>query len=340
MGGNRIASSLQCVGSQFFDQAKYCRAREVPVSGQPMDDLTPQAEGPWYAGITRYQWLVLVIASLGWVFDIFEGQIFVASMNEAMPSLVPAGTDKGTIAYYNQVTLAAFLLGGAIGGVLFGMLSDRIGRKKTMSLTIIMYSLFTCVSAFSMSWWHMVIFRFLVAMGVGGEWAVASSMVAEEFPKKARARVSGIFHASSVLGTYLAIATGLFFIGNEHIHEWAKEIGYPSAPWRIGFGMGVLPALLIIWIRRSLKEPESWLNAKSRAKETPAEEMGRIADLFRGDLLVPTLVGVTLAAVGLATFWGAISTAKICSGEMLKRNTWRKTPPILHRSPKRKSPRF
>ncbi len=270
-----------------------------------MDDLTPRAEGPWYEGITRYQWLVLVIASLGWVFDIFEGQIFVASMNEAMPSLVPAGTDKGTIAYYNQVTLAAFLLGGAIGGVLFGMLSDRIGRKKTMSLTIIMYSLFTCISAFSMSWWHMVIFRFLVAMGVGGEWAVASSMVAEEFPQKARARVSGIFHASSVLGTYLAIATGLFFIGNERIHEWANEIGYPSAPWRIGFGMGVLPALLIIWIRRSLKEPESWLKARSRAQETPAEEMGRIADLFRGEYLVPTLVGVTLASVGLATFWGA-----------------------------------
>ncbi len=242
------------------------------MSGQPIDDLSSQTEGPWYAGITRYQWLVLVIASLGWVFDIFEGQIFVASMNEAMPSLVPAGTDKGTIAYYNQVTLAAFLLGGAIGGVLFGMLSDRIGRKKTMSLTIIMYSLFTCVSAFSMSWWHMVIFRFLVAMGVGGEWAVASSMVAEEFPKKARARVSGIFHASSVLGTYLAIATGLLFIGNEQIHEWAKQIGYPSAPWRIGFGMGVLPALLIIWIRRSLKEPESWLNAKSRAKKPPRKK--------------------------------------------------------------------
>lgn len=275
------------------------------MSDQPSDKLNDIDETPWYAGVTRYQWMVLIIASLGWVFDIFEGQIFVASMNEAMPSLVPAGTDKGTIAYYNQITLAAFLLGGALGGVIFGMLSDRIGRKKTMSLTIIMYSLFTCLSAFSMSWWHMAVFRFLVAMGVGGEWAVASTMVAEEFPQKARARVSGIFHASSVFGTYLAIATATLFIGNEQIHNWAEEIGYPSAPWRIGFGVGVLPALLIIWIRRSLKEPESWVKAKSRAQETKTEEMGRIADLFRGDLLVSTLVGVTLAAVGLATFWGA-----------------------------------
>jgi len=275
------------------------------VSDQPNEQLNERDETPWYAGVTRYQWMVLIIASLGWVFDIFEGQIFVASMNEAMPSLVPAGTDKGTIAYYNQITLAAFLLGGALGGVIFGMLSDRIGRKKTMSLTIIMYSLFTCLSAFSMSWWHMAVFRFLVAMGVGGEWAVASAMVAEVMPKAARARLLGVFHASSVFGTYLAIATATLFIGNEQIHDWADSIGYPSAPWRIGFGVGVLPALLIIWIRRSLKEPESWVKAKSRAQETKTEEMGRIADLFRGDLLVSTLVGVTLAAVGLATFWGA-----------------------------------
>lgn len=274
------------------------------MTGPPIDDLTSPHDGKWYAGITRYQWLVLIIASLGWVFDIFEGQIFVASMNEAMSSLVPPETSQGTIAYYKNITLAAFLLGGAIGGVVFGMLSDRIGRKKTMSLTIIMYSLFTCVSAFSTEWWHMAVFRFLVAMGVGGEWAVASTMVAEEFPQKARARVAGIFHASSVFGTYLAIATATLFIGNENIHAWAKDIGYPSAPWRIGFGVGVLPALLIIWIRRSLKEPESWVKAKARAQETPLEGMGRLGDLFRGELLIRTLVGVLLAAVGLATFWG------------------------------------
>lgn len=274
------------------------------MSGRPIDDLTSPSDAPWYAGITRYQWMVLIIASLGWIFDVFEGQIFVASMNEAMPALVPEGTSKGTIDYYKNITLAAFLFGGAIGGVVFGMLSDRIGRKKTMSLTIIMYSLFTCVSAFSTEWWHMAVFRFLVAMGVGGEWAVASSLVAEEFPQKARARVSGIFHASSVLGTYLAIATGTFFIGNEAIRAWAKDIGYPSAPWRIGFGVGVLPALLIIWIRRSLKEPESWVKARSRAQDTRAQELGRLQDLFRGELLLRTLVGVLLAAVGLATFWG------------------------------------
>src|SRR5437868_2880462 len=98
--------------------------------------------GPWYKEVTRYQWLVLVIASLGWVFDVFEGQIFVASMNEAMPDLLPANAGRGDIPFFNNVTFAAFLLGGALGGVFFGWLSDRVGRVRTMIFTILMYSLF------------------------------------------------------------------------------------------------------------------------------------------------------------------------------------------------------
>src|SRR5713101_7752586 len=112
-----------------------------------------EQQSAWYHGITRYQWLVLVLASLGWVFDVFEGQIFVASMNEAMPELLRAGAEQqqgsdsegsgGDVSYYNNITLAAFLLGGAVGGVLFGRLADRIGRARTMVLTILTYSLCT-----------------------------------------------------------------------------------------------------------------------------------------------------------------------------------------------------
>lgn len=255
----------------------------------------------WYEGISRYQWLVLIIASLGWVFDVFEGQIFVASMNEAMPSLVGKNTDPGKIDLYNQIALGAFLVGGALGGVLFGSLSDRIGRKKTMTLTIIVYSLFTCVSAFSQEWWHLAGFRLLVAMGVGGEWAVASALVAEEVPKRARARMLGIFHASSVLGTYLAVAAGVFVIGNPLFQSET----YPTMPWRIGFLLGVLPAFLIIWIRKSLHEPASWQQAQIRSAEDSTQRTGRIRDLFGSALWQRTVVGVGLATVGLATFWGA-----------------------------------
>lgn len=263
-----------------------------------------QKEEKWYDGISRYQWLVLTIASLGWVFDVFEGQIFVASMNEAMPSLVPEGTSIGKIANYNNIALGAFLIGGALGGIGFGALSDRIGRKKTMSLTILFYSLFTCLSAFSQDWWQLAGFRFLVALGVGGEWAVASTLVAESFPPKARARVGSIFHASSVLGTYLAILAGAFIIGNESILEYAKEAGHPSLPWRIGFALGVVPSFLIIWIRRSMKEPESWKHAQAAAKQDTSKSMGTIGDLFLPQYTRSTCIGVLLAAIGLATFWG------------------------------------
>ena len=258
---------------------------------------SPSSSPPqrWYEGITRYQWLVLVIASLGWVFDVFEGQIFVASMNEAMPALLPVSATAGDKAFYNNVTLGLFLLGGALGGVVFGMLSDRIGRKRTMTYTIIMYSAFTCLSAFSEQWWHLAGMRFLVAMGVGGEWAVASALVAEVFPKRARAWSLGIFHASSVLGTYLAVAAGFFIVGNPALGANA---------WRWGFALGALPALLIIWIRWSVREPESWKEAQSRAQEDLSQRMGRLGDLFRGRLLRHTIVGVGLATVGLATFWG------------------------------------
>jgi MFS family permease len=304
-----------------------------------MPALQPKAP-PWYAEVTRYQWIVLVIASLGWVFDIFEGQIFVASMNQVIPDLtagsyplspthyasfarpaahalavagqvgaassaapaaalglstlgfhLPLAHQQGLAEYYKDLINGCFLLGGALGGVFFGIVSDRIGRTRTMVYTILMYSLFTCVSALAQTWWHMAICRFLVAMGVGGEWAVASAMVAEVFPPRARAVSLGIFHASSVLGTYLAVAAGAFVL--------------PALGWRSCFVLGALPALLTIWIRLSLKEPEGWQRARTLALHDVTKKLGSFLDLFAPDIRRRTLVGIGLGTVGLATFWGA-----------------------------------
>lgn len=245
---------------------------------------------PWYSGITGYQWLVLTIASLGWIFDVFEGQVFVASMNEMIPSLVRMGTSDATIKFYNNLALGAFLAGGALGGVVFGALGDRIGRARTMVITILIYSLFTCLTAFSQTWWHAVVLRFLVALGVGGEWAVASAMVAEVFPPRARAWSGAIFHGSSVLGTYLAVAAGAFIVND------------PRLGWRWAFAVGALPALLTLWIRWRIREPQTWV--ADRAKRSTTQAAGRIGDLFAADLLSRTLLGLSLAVVGLATFWG------------------------------------
>jgi len=249
----------------------------------------------WYHGITRYQWLVLFIASAGWAFDVFEGQIFVVTMRDAMPSLLGVGKEHELVSKWNDWAFGSFLLGGAFGGVLFGILADRIGRSRTMVLTILFYSLFTCVTALAQSPGQMVALRFLVAMGVGGEWAVASAMVAEVMPKRSRPVMSSIFHASSVFGTLMAAGVGATIVGNP---------GLGASAWRWGFAIGVVPALLTLLIRWKLKDPEQWIKARELAKQDTNQKTGRLIELFQGEQLRNTLVGVSLASIGLVTFWG------------------------------------
>ncbi len=250
----------------------------------------------WYQGITRYQWLVLIIASLGWIFDVFEGQIFVASMRDAMPNLLGVGADDASVRGWNDWAFGSFLLGGAFGGVLFGIVSDKIGRAKTMVVTILFYSLFTCATALAQAAWQMVVLRFFVAMGVGGEWAVASAMVAEVMPTRSRPVMSSIFHGSSIFGTLLAAAAGAYVVGNPALGD---------AAWRWGFVIGALPALLTVWVRWKLHEPEQWVKARQRADDGRDQPTGHLVELFQGINLRNTLVGVSLASIGLVTFWGA-----------------------------------
>jgi MFS family permease len=271
----------------------FSRHQDSPeISEPPFSEQVPLR---WYQGVTSYQWLVLTIASLGWVFDVFEGQIFVASMRDAMPQLLNASADDPLTAQWNNYALASFLLGGAFGGVFFGMLSDRIGRSRTLVFTILFYSIFTCLTAFVRNASEMVALRFLVAMGVGGEWAVACALVAEVMPKHARAVMSSLFHASSVLGTLLAAAVGAFVISAQ---VWGTET------WRLGFLIGVVPALLTVFIRRSIREPAQWQKAKEQAAISQNLATGSVRELFSPVNLRNTLVCVTLATIGLTTFWG------------------------------------
>ncbi len=247
------------------------------------------AAGPWWREVTSYQWLVLAIASAGWVFDVFEGQIFGSCMNEALPVLLRGSGWEDRKEFFVNVGLASFLAGGALGGVVFGMMADRWGRRRTMAFTILVYSAFTGLTALAQNWWQLAALRFLVGMGVGGEWAVAAAVVAEVFPPRARPAASGIFHASSVLGTYLAVLAGLFVVAAD------KENG-----WRWGFLLGVLPALLVFGVRAGMREPERW-----QAAQESGSRLGRFTDLFADpQLRRHTLLATALASIGLATFWG------------------------------------
>src|SRR5262245_46643966 len=221
---------------------------------------------PWWREVTRSQWVLLAIASAGWVFDVFEGQLFVSLQGPMLDALVGAGPERELLFHLG---LAAFLAGGAAGGLLFGMMADRWGRRRTMALTILMYSVFTGLHALVQNGWQLAALRFLVGMGVGGEWAVAAAAVAEGFAPRARAAASGIFHASSVLGTYLAVAAGFFVLGLDR-----------QGGWVYGFLLGVAPALLVFWVRAGMREPESWEEARKRAAQDSKQRLGRFTDLF------------------------------------------------------------
>jgi MFS family permease len=253
----------------------------------------------WYSGVTRYQWLVLAIASAGWVFDAFEGQLFNITRGHMLPDLLGAAKDSPEVKRWGDRLLAVFLVGGTVGGVLFGSLADRIGRKPTMALTILFYSVFSGLTYFATELWQVAVLRFLVALGVGGEWAVAAALVAEVFPPRARAHASGIFHATSVLGTWLAALAGL-------------AVG---AEWRYAYLVGVVPALLVLWVRVGVKEPERWEQARR------SERRGSFRELFGSRRwAVSALLGLLLAAVGLGTFWGVTVAGQDLTQEVLKRS--------------------
>lgn len=259
-------------------------------------------EGPWYAEVTRYQWLVLIIASAGWVFDVFEGQVFNITRHDMLRDLL-GGTDPQQHKRWGDLFLAVFLLGGTLGGVAFGSLADRFGRKPAMAATILFYSVFSGLTYFATELWHVAALRFLVAVGVGGEWAVAASLVAEVFPARARARAGGIFHATSVLGTWLAALAGLL-VGTQ---------------WRYAYLLGVLPALLVLWVRVSVREPQRWRQAAA-ADPDKRERLGSLRDLFGAPIWARRAVfGLLLAAVGLGTFWAVVIEGQALARELLVR---------------------
>ena len=268
-----------------------------------MENEKNDNQNKWYHGITRYQWLILIIACAGWIFDVYEGQIFNITRGEMLNDLLSGAEDneakEAAVKKWGDWFLASFLLGGTAGGLLFGSLADRYGRRPIMIATILTYSVFAGLTYFATELWQIALLRFFVAMGVGGEWAVAAALVAEVFPNHARTHASGIFHASSVVGTWMAAIAGIA-VGTQ---------------WRLAYLIGVIPALLVVWVRASVKEPEGW---KQISKEKN-KKAGSYLDLF-GDSKwrKHALLGMALAAVGLASFWAVgVATQGLAKGMLV-----------------------
>ena len=252
---------------------------------------------PWWRGLERYHWFVIIVAALGWLFDCLDQQLFNAARVPAMRELLH-NPDMRVIAEYGGYATSIFLIGWATGGLIFGILGDRIGRAKTMLWTILIYSLFTGLSAISTGFWDFALYRFLSGLGVGGEFAVGVALVAEVIPDRARPYALGLLQALSTVGNIgaalVSIAVGAL--------EQSGSVSHAHG-WRIMFLVGAIPALLVILIRRKLKEPERW----QRAMQERRGAMGSYSELF-GDprWRKNAIVGFLLAFVGVVGLWGIL----------------------------------
>lgn len=203
---------------------------------------------------------------------------FVAELLGGLPTTNPA------VGRHASIIQAAFLVGWALGGGFFGRIGDRLGRSRALCLTILTYALFTGLSFLAQAWWHLLIFRFLSALGIGGEWAVGASLLAETWPKRWRPWIAAVLQTGVNVGVLLAVLANLVM---------ARQ------PPRYLFLVGVLPALVVLWIRRAVPEPEEWHAARMEAR-------GRgpgVGDLFRGRVWRTTVLVVLVCATSLAGHW-------------------------------------
>ncbi len=244
----------------------------------------------WKSGVSPYQWLVLFVAWLGWVFDAMDATIYAIVLHPALQDLLHASggaPSTESVGWYGGIIFSVFLIGWAIGGITFGVLADRFGRTKVLIATIIIYAVFTGAAALSQTWWHLALSRFLTALGIGGEWAAGAAIVAETWPEDKRAKAAGILQSAWAVGFFLAASFNLLL----------KDYG-----WRMLFLVGVLPAFVALLVRWWVKEPERWTHAHE-------QQAIPITAIFEGKLRRATIVGSALAFVAVFGLWGSTNWA-------------------------------
>lgn len=252
--------------------------------------------GPWWRQLNGYHWFVFVVAALGWLFDCLDQQLFNLARAPAIAELMDLRASDPAAKTWSGVATMIFMIGWATGGIIFGILGDRIGRARTMVMTILLYSLFTGLSALSIGVLDFALYRFLTGLGVGGQFAVGVALVAEVMPDRARPHALGWLQALSAIGNVTAALIAMI-VGR------MKAAGLVESSWRPMFIVGVLPAFLAVLVMRRLREPERW--QKAAAGGTKDHRLGSLGELF-GDprLRRNAIVGLLLASAGVIGLWG------------------------------------
>jgi MFS family permease len=245
-------------------------------------------------GMNGYQWLVLFAAWVGWGFDAFDGLLFNFIAPNCVPTLlgIPIGSPaaKAATLQWTGILTSVLLLGWAAGGILFGRVADRLGRTRTLLITMLLYSLGTGAGALAPNIGILILCRAVASLGIGGEWAAGASMVAEVVPESRRVEAGALLYTSAPVGLFLATIINYQVAG-----VWLKS--QPETSWRWVFAFGLLPAVFAVAIRIFVREPERWSRAASQA---PA---ATIRDLFSGTNRRLTISGLLMALVALVTWW-------------------------------------
>ncbi|MCQ6282085.1 MFS transporter [Bacillus sp. EB600] len=236
-----------------------------------------KSQGPWYKDINQQQWRALIAAFLGWALDAFDFLLY----NFVIVTLIK---EWGLTTASTGLVASVAVVASALGGMVFGRVADKFGRMKALTITVIIYSIATALSGLSQSIWQLMFFRVLVGLGMGGEWSAGAALISETWPKEHRGKAMSIMQSGYAMGGLTAA-----LIAGPMINAWG---------WRPVFFIGIIPALLVFWIRKNVEEPEIWTKNETK-QETVKKEKASWFDLFRGKLLKPTIVGTIFCIIGL-----------------------------------------
>jgi MFS family permease len=271
-----------------------------------MPGAVADSSQPWYRSLNKSQWNTLIASNLGWLFDGYETYALVISIGVALRQLLDP-SQYAQIPTYAGVVIATTLLGWGIGGLIGGVIADYIGRKRTMLLAILAYSIMTGLSAFAWDWWSFAIMRFLVGVAIGSEWVTGASIVSELWPDKNRGKGVGLMQCGFGIGFFLA-----------SVAWWLINPVGPNA-WRVMFLLGVVPALLTLWIRRSIPESERWEHVNEQRNAATARERSgamlsdkeraltrfTVADLFaEPEIRRRVILAFLMSLATTFAFWG------------------------------------
>ncbi len=281
--------------------------------------MTSELEPPHVGG--RGRWMVLIAAFLGWMFDGVEMGLFPLVARPALIELL-AERFEADVGWWMAIITAAFLVGAALGGVIFGWLGDRIGRVSAMIWSVLVYSIFAGLCGFAQEVWQLAVLRFIAAMGMGGEWALGVALVMEVWPSNRRPILAGLIGAAANVG-FLGVA----FVGValasviDSLHSLLSGMGMPqswvnallaNSGWRLLLFLGAAPALLTFFIRLFVPESHRW---KAAAERAPAN---RVADIFAAGLGRRTVLGALLAALPLLATWGSVQWIPSWTDKLVK----------------------